>query len=112
MMPKLRLDQICAGYNGSTVIECVSLTINENKIVALLGANGVGKTTIMRVISGLLLPRKGLIEFEGRDLTTIPSHDRVELGLSLCPEGRQVFKNLTVEKNLLLGSFNRHARRY
>jgi branched-chain amino acid transport system ATP-binding protein len=110
MKPKLRLDNLCAGYNGSTVIESVSLAINEHEVVALLGANGVGKTTLMRVISGLLTPSKGTIEFEGRDLRTIAVHDRVELGLALCPEGRQVFRNLTVEKNLLLGSFSHHAR--
>ncbi len=112
MKHKLRLDGLCAGYDGSTVIESVSLTINENEVVALLGANGVGKTTLMRVISGLLSPREGTIEFDGRDLRSIAVHDRVELGLSLCPEGRQVFRNLTVEKNLLLGSFSRHARPY
>ena len=110
MAEQLVIEGIKAGYDGSTVLESVSLAIHEGEVVALLGANGVGKTTLMRVISGLLKPDAGTIKFEGRALSGVATHDRLELGLVLCPEGCQVFPNLTVEKNLLLGSFSHRAR--
>src|SRR5690606_37073549 len=80
------------------------------EIVCLLGANGAGKTTTTRVISGLLSPWSGEMKLAGESIADVPAHRRVELGICLSPEGRQVFPNFTVHENLLLGSYSKKAR--
>jgi branched-chain amino acid transport system ATP-binding protein len=110
MSALLRLQDVRAGYQGSVVLDSVSLEIGEGEVVCLLGANGAGKTTTTRTICGLVVPSAGTITFEGRDMTGVAAFDRVNEGISLSPEGRQVFANLTVLENLLLGSYCPRAR--
>jgi len=105
----LSLQNVSAGYDGSIAIENVSIRVDAGEVVCLLGANGAGKTTIMGAITGLV-GYTGSISFEGRDLGPIPADQRVGLGISLSPEGRKVFPNLSVDENLLLGGFNRRAQ--
>ena len=100
----LTCTDVTAGYGAVRVLEGVSLSIGRGTVIALLGSNGAGKTTLMRVISGLLPSTAGEIRFDGALLTTIPSHERVAAGLSLVPEGRRLFAELTVEENLRLGA--------
>jgi branched-chain amino acid transport system ATP-binding protein len=110
MSPLLNLSNIRAGYNESVVLEDLSLQITEGEVVCLLGANGAGKTTTTRVICGLVKPWSGSIEFEGGDILAIPAYRRVNEGICLSPEGRQVFPDLTVLENLTLGSFSPRSR--
>ncbi len=106
----LSLSNIRAGYGESLVLDGISLRIDEGEVVCLLGANGAGKTTTTRVICGLVKPWNGQILFEGKDVRAVAAHRRVDLGICLSPEGRQVFPDLTVLENLLLGSFAPRAR--
>jgi branched-chain amino acid transport system ATP-binding protein len=97
------------------VVACrdISIDVAEGEIVTLIGANGAGKSTTLRAIAGVIKPRTGVILFEGRDITALPSHERSRLGIALVPEGRHVFSNLTVRENLELGGFKYrkdHAR--
>lgn len=110
MTPLLNVESMRAGYEDSIVLQDISLTVNEGEVVALLGANGSGKTTTMRAITGLITPFSGKITFAGQDLLVVAAHDRVDLGIALSPEGRQVFPNISVEENLFLGSFCRRSR--
>ena len=110
MTPILELINLRVGYGQSVVLQDVSLNLCEGEIVCLLGANGAGKTTTTRAVSGLLAPWSGEIRFAGQNIATVPVHKRVEDGICLSPEGRQVFPNFTVYENLLLGSFSKKAR--
>jgi branched-chain amino acid transport system ATP-binding protein len=83
----------------------ISIDVAEGEIVTLIGANGAGKSTTLRAIAGVIKPRSGVILFEGRDITALPSHERNRLGIALVPEGRHVFPHLTVRENLELGGF-------
>ena len=87
----------------------VDLTLEEGETVALVGANGAGKTTLLRAIAGAHKPSRGRILFDGRDITRLRAHDCVRLGISLVPEGRRLFGDLTVEENLLVGAQRRHG---
>lgn len=110
MTTLLEIDGLRAGYEQSVIIEKLSLQIGKGEVVALLGSNGAGKTTTMRVITGLIAPFAGRIRFAGEDLLRTRADRRVERGIALCPEGRQVFPNMSVMENLLLGSFCPRAR--
>jgi branched-chain amino acid transport system ATP-binding protein len=92
-------------YGQVSACRDISITVDEGEIVALIGANGAGKSTTLRAIAGALKPRAGTIRFDGRDITTLPSHERSQLGIALVPEGRRVFPFLTVRENLELGGF-------
>jgi branched-chain amino acid transport system ATP-binding protein len=92
-------------YGEVPVCRGISLEVNEGEIVALIGANGAGKSTTLRAIAGLLTPRAGAIRFAGEDVTRLASHERTLLGIALVPEGRHVFPFLTVRENLELGGF-------
>ncbi|NIQ94028.1 MAG: ABC transporter ATP-binding protein [Desulfuromonadales bacterium] len=94
-------------YGSIAAIKGISLEVRKGEIVAILGANGAGKTTTMRTISQLLKARSGSIRFKGLELTDIPAHKVVKLGISHSPEGRRVFGVLTVEENLMLGAYSR-----
>ncbi|MBF0528916.1 MAG: ABC transporter ATP-binding protein [Deltaproteobacteria bacterium] len=94
-------------YGGIAAIKGISLEVYKGEIVAILGANGAGKSTTMRTISQLQKAKRGSINFKGHDLTKMPPHKIVALGISHAPEGRQVFGILTTEENLLLGSYSR-----
>ncbi|MBN9560798.1 MAG: ABC transporter ATP-binding protein [Alphaproteobacteria bacterium] len=110
MTALLEIAGLRAGYQESIVLEDISLQVQIGEVVALLGANGAGKTTTMRVITGLIAALGGTIAFDGEDLSRLRAERRVDVGIALCPEGRQVFPNMSVMENLLLGSFCRHAR--
>jgi branched-chain amino acid transport system ATP-binding protein len=99
------MDHVELAYGDVAVCRQLSLTVGEGEIVALIGANGAGKSTTLRAIAGLLRPRSGTVSFCGRDVTRMASHDRSLLGIALVPEGRHVFPFLTVRENLELGGF-------
>jgi len=103
----LKLTQVETQIGGLQIIHQVSLEINKGEFVALLGSNGAGKTTLFRTIAGVLKPNGGAIEFEGASIHRMPVHKIVEMGLVLCPQGRQLFPELSVEKNLILGAFQK-----
>ncbi|MEN9390986.1 MAG: hypothetical protein RL017_283 [Pseudomonadota bacterium] len=85
----------------------ISFTINPGEIVSLIGANGAGKSTILKTISGLITPLEGKIFFQDKEISKLAIHKIVELGIILCPEGRQVFSSLTVKENLLMGAYTK-----
>jgi branched-chain amino acid transport system ATP-binding protein len=111
MTALLSLSNIRAGYGESLVLQDLSLEVGEGEVVCLLGANGAGKTTTTRVVAGLMRPWNGEIRFAGRNVADVPGHLRVALGIGLSPEGRQIFPDMTVHENLLLGSYTPRARR-
>ncbi len=96
----LRLEGIAAGYGRVEVLHAVDLVVPEASVVALLGANGAGKSTTLRVAAGLLRPRAGRVVLDGEDITAVPVHDRAARGVCLIPEGRAIFRHLTVRENL------------
>ena len=114
MALKLRVDGVDAGYGAVRALAGVSIEVAAGETVALLGANGNGKSTLMKCIMGLVRPTRGAItlEIDGttHDLTRLPAEAIVELGVALVPEGRRLFPKLTVEENLLLGAFRKKAR--
>jgi len=105
MSALLAADALELAYGDTPACRDLSFHIEEGEIVALIGANGAGKSTTLRAIAGVLRPRTGSIRFRGRDITPLPSHRRVGLGIALVPEGRHVFPFLTVRENLELGAF-------
>ena len=94
-------------YGVIQAIKGVSFTVNEGEVIALIGANGAGKTTILHTITGLITARSGEVLYEGVDLQKIPAHKIISLGIAHVPEGRHVFAHLTVYENLLMGAFTR-----
>jgi len=107
----LELDDLHVHYGGIRALKGISIRIEPGQIVTLVGANGAGKSTTLRAISGLLRPSQGTILFEGRSLVGVPPHQIVRLGVSHVPEGRIVFANLTVSDNLELGAYLRKDRK-
>jgi branched-chain amino acid transport system ATP-binding protein len=101
----LRLEHLDVFYGAIHALRNVSLTVNAGEVVTLIGANGAGKSTTLRAITGLLTPRSGRIVFEGEELTGVPAHRRVARGISMAPEGRGIFANLTVLENLEMGAY-------
>ncbi len=95
--------EVHAGYGATPILFGVSLEVREGEAVALLGKNGMGKTTLMKTAIGFLKPWRGTIEFEDRDLTRLAPHDIARLGVGLVPENRRIFPGLTVRENLELG---------
>ena len=104
-MSSLQLEGLTLGYGRTMVVHAISLRAEPGQIVALIGANGAGKTTVMRAISGLLRPRAGRILFDRTDIAGYPAHAVAAAGLRHVPEGRQVFEGLTVADNLALGAY-------
>lgn len=100
--PILELKKVCAGYAGSSILNNVDITVNEGEAIALLGRNGVGKTTTLRAMMGAVEISGGTILFNGKDITSSESYEINRLGLSMVPEGRRLFPNLTVQENLRL----------
>jgi branched-chain amino acid transport system ATP-binding protein len=101
----LRADKLELAYGELSACRGLSIVVNEGEIVALIGANGAGKSTTLRAIAGLLTPRSGSIIFRGEDVTRLASHERTLRGMALVPEGRHVFPFLSVRENLELGGF-------
>jgi branched-chain amino acid transport system ATP-binding protein len=103
----LKLDDVHVHYGRVHVLRGISLEVPDGAVVALLGANGAGKTTTLKTISGILKPSRGSIHFDGEDITRLDAADIVRRGIIHCPEGRQVFPQLSVRENLMLGSYAR-----
>ncbi|MCI8815032.1 MAG: ABC transporter ATP-binding protein [Lachnospiraceae bacterium] len=106
-MAMLEIKDIEVYYGMIQAIKGISFEVNEGEVIALIGANGAGKTTILHTITGLLSPKKGSVIFEGKDITKIPAHKIVSLGMAHVPEGRRVFAELTVFENLKMGAYTR-----
>lgn len=103
--PVLTLGDVTAGYGPIAAIRGISLSVAEGEVVALLGANGAGKTTTLRAITGLVAPRSGRVILDGSDITGRPTAEIAGRGIAVVPEGRQVFADLTVDENLLIGAY-------
>lgn len=103
----LEVKDIHTYYGSIHALKGVSLRVEENEIVSLIGANGAGKTTTLMSISGVLRPKKGRIFFQGTDITKTPTDKIVKLGLTQVPEGRMIFPRLTVQENLRMGAYTR-----
>ena len=103
----LTVNDINVFYGAIHAIKGVSLEVNEGEIVTLIGANGAGKSTILRTISGLLKPKTGSIQFVGQEIAGMPAHEIVKTGISQVPEGRRIFAEMSVLENLELGAFTR-----
>jgi len=101
----LEIDKIDAHYGQVQILKQVSLSVSEKEVVSLLGSNGAGKTTTVNCISGILPVTRGTLRFKGEDITLYAPHQRVEIGLVQIPEGRKIFPTMTVEENLILGSY-------
>jgi len=107
----LHLNSIDVFYGSLQVLTEISLEVKSGEIVAIVGANGAGKTTLLKTISGLLHPARGSIKFAGEDITNLNAYEIVDRGISHVPEGRRLFPEMTVLQNLIIGSYNHHARR-
>jgi branched-chain amino acid transport system ATP-binding protein len=105
--PLLAVENLEAGYGPINVLHKLSLTVNAGEIVTMIGANGAGKTTTLNAVSGIVRTRAGRVRFDGRDITGVPAHNIVRLGLAQSPEGRKIFPRLTVLENLEMGAFTR-----
>ncbi|MCL6611674.1 MAG: ABC transporter ATP-binding protein [Peptococcaceae bacterium] len=101
----LRIENVDAFYGKSQALHNVSIEVREGEFVTILGANGAGKSTIMKCIMGLMKPKRGRIFFRGSDITDRPAWDRASMGIGYVPEGRRVFPELTVEENLRMGGY-------
>jgi len=108
---RLEIKDLRVHYGKIEAIKGVSVVVNQGEIVTLIGANGAGKTTILKTISGLRNVSSGDITFDGKSINKIPAHERVDLGISQVPEGRGIFPGMTVLENLEMGKFNRKDRK-
>ena len=109
-MAMLTIKDLEVYYGVIQAIKGVSFEVNQGEVIALLGANGAGKTTILHTITGLLAPKNGSVVFEGKELTKMPAHKIVSLGMAHVPEGRRVFADLSVYENLRMGAYTRKDR--
>jgi branched-chain amino acid transport system ATP-binding protein len=107
---RLEVSSLASGYERLEVVRDVDMTVDEGEWVALVGAVGAGKTTLMRALAGSLPALRGRITLDGTDVTAMPAHRRVRLGLSLVPEGRRLFAGMTVAENLTAGAFGARRR--
>ena len=107
--PLLRVNDLHVYYGAIHAIKGISLEVHENEIVTLIGANGAGKSTTLNTIAGLLKPRQGTVELHGAVLNGLGASKIVPKGLSLCPEGRRIFQQMTVKENLEMGGYSRPA---
>ncbi len=106
----LEVKNLHVSYGAINALHGVSLSVKQGSIVTLIGSNGAGKSTTLRAISGLVKLRSGEILFEGKDISGLPAHQIVKLGLSHVPEGRMIFANLTVQENLMMGAYLQHDK--
>jgi len=109
-MSLLEAKDITSGYGEVQILWGASLQLEQGKLTCLVGGNGVGKTTLLRTIMGLLPPWSGTINFDGKDVSKLPAYTKAEMGLVLVPEGRQLFTDMTIYENLEMGASNQHAR--
>jgi branched-chain amino acid transport system ATP-binding protein len=108
---RLEVKDLRVHYGKIEAIKGISVVVNQGEIVTLIGANGAGKTTTLKTISGLRKVSSGSILFDGQDISKVPAHERVDLGISQSPEGRGIFPGMTVLENLEMGKFNRKDRK-
>jgi len=101
----LSLENVSVNYGAIEALTGISMRVEQGEVVTLIGANGAGKTTTLRTITGLLQPRQGRVVFEGEDISAKPTHKLVARGISMSPEGRGVFANLSVRENLQMGAY-------
>ncbi|WP_323164992.1 ABC transporter ATP-binding protein [Pseudomonas atacamensis] len=106
----LKLDNVHSGYGGTEILRGVSFEVNAGEVVTIVGANGAGKTTTLRTLCGIVTPSQGTIEFEGQRIDGNRPDQIVDAGLTLIPEGRQLFPFISVRDNLLMGAYKRSAR--
>lgn len=107
MEPILKVENIEVYYGMIKALKGISFEVNKGEIVALIGANGAGKTTTLHTVTGLLQPKTGTIHYNGKDITKVPAHKIVSLGMAHVPEGRRIFSELTVLDNIKLGAYTR-----
>lgn len=106
----LRMNNVTSGYGATTILHDVSLEVNKGEVVTIVGGNGAGKTTTLRTLSGLIDTTAGSITFEGNDITHLPAHQVVDLGITLIPEARQLFPEMTVLENIQMGAYRPAAK--
>ena len=106
----LRLNNVTAGYGATTILHDVSLEVSEGEVVTIVGGNGAGKTTTLRTVSGLIEASAGSITFEDEDITHLPAHQVVNRGITLIPEARQLFPEMTVLENIQMGAYRPAAK--
>ena len=109
-MTMLEVKDLHVHYGVIEAIKGISFEVNKGEVIALIGANGAGKTTTLHTVTGLINPTKGSIVYEGKDITKMPSHKIVSLGMAHVPEGRRVFAQLSVYENLLMGAYTRNDK--
>ncbi|AKQ57701.1 ABC transporter ATP-binding protein [Bordetella hinzii] len=107
----LKLENIVAGYGRTRILHGVTLNVPKGGLVALLGGNGTGKSTTLKTIAGLVTPQEGQVLIDGRPVNGVPAEARASLGLSLVPQGKEVFGAMSVEENLLMGAYHRRGDR-
>ncbi|MDX1613829.1 MAG: ABC transporter ATP-binding protein [Candidatus Promineifilaceae bacterium] len=109
-MAILEIDNIATGYGEVQILWGVDLTLEEGQVTSLVGANGAGKTTMLRTIMGQLKPWQGAVRFLGEDVSTLPAYTKAEMGIVMVPEGRQLFTDMSVEENLEMGATPQRAK--
>ena len=105
--PLLKVENLCVNYGMIRALKGISFEVNEGEIVSLIGANGAGKTTTLHTVTGLLHPKEGKVIYKGQEISKVPAHKIVSMGLVHVPEGRRIFQGLSVYDNLLLGAYSR-----
>lgn len=110
-MAMLEVKNLHVHYGVIEAIKGIDFEVNKGEVIALIGANGAGKTTILHTVSGLIVPTEGTITFEGTDITKTPGHKIVSMGMAHVPEGRRVFQQLTVLQNLKMGAYTRKDKK-
>ncbi len=106
----LQLNNVTSGYGATTILHDVSLEVKEGEVVTIVGGNGAGKTTTLRTVSGLIGTTSGSITFEGEDITHLPAHQVVDRGITLIPEARQLFSEMSVLENIQMGAYRPAAK--
>ena len=109
-MAMLEIKDLSVYYGVIQALKGISFEVNEGEVIALIGANGAGKTTTLHTVSGLIAPKSGSVIFEGQDITKVPAHKIVSVGMAHVPEGRRVFGSLSVLQNLRLGAYTRSSK--
>ena len=106
-MAMLEVKDLHVYYGVIQALKGISFEVNQGEVIALIGANGAGKTTTLQTLTGLLSAKEGSVVFEGKDITKVPAHKIVEMGIAHVPEGRRVFADLSVYENLIMGAYTR-----
>ncbi|MDX1663393.1 MAG: ABC transporter ATP-binding protein [Candidatus Promineifilaceae bacterium] len=109
-MTLLEIRNVSSGYGEVQILWGADLSLTEGQLTSLVGANGAGKTTMLRTVMGLLKPWEGSIYFDGQDISRLPAHKKAEMGVVLVPEGRQLFTDMTIEENLQMGASPKRAK--